>query len=295
MPSSSTTRWAGDSRPSAGATPQIRKSGHVAGVGDGLARATPAPGCRSAMPSRKLPGVDAGPEAVDDAEDLVALGVADQPVGGLAVLLPELALAVHDGGAPGGGGGHGIAPGRAERDLFRRGHRHGAPQCSPEEATGPRRPSRAAASGASAPNVDKLPTCSTYQRGARNRRVFDRFRCGSSARPGPETVRRPVRLRWGGGRRSSGARGGPPGTRRTATSPGSCPARWCSPSRRPRRQRPHCWLLRGASGPSLVGSSRSALVRSGTWCSSGSWLRRGVAVATVDRSGRSVPAKSGVP
>ena len=46
----------------------------------------------------ELPGIDAGLAAVDDAEDLVLLRVPDQAVGGLAVLLAELALAVDDRG-----------------------------------------------------------------------------------------------------------------------------------------------------------------------------------------------------
>ena len=36
--------------------------------------------------------------AVDDAEDPVLLGVADEPVGGLAVLQTEGAFAIDDGG-----------------------------------------------------------------------------------------------------------------------------------------------------------------------------------------------------
>ena len=46
----------------------------------------------------ELPGIDSGPEAVDDTEDLVLLRVPDQAVGGLTVLLAELALAVDDRG-----------------------------------------------------------------------------------------------------------------------------------------------------------------------------------------------------
>src|SRR5271154_21854 len=45
-----------------------------------------------------VPGIDSGPEAVDDTEDLVLLRVPDQAVGGLTVLLAEQALAVDDRG-----------------------------------------------------------------------------------------------------------------------------------------------------------------------------------------------------
>ncbi len=44
------------------------------------------------------PGVRAGMTAVDDAEDVIFLGVADQTVGRLAILLAELGFAVDDRG-----------------------------------------------------------------------------------------------------------------------------------------------------------------------------------------------------
>ena len=71
---------------------------HLPGVRDGLGQAGEH---RDAVGGavEDLAGVGAGLPAVDDAEDLVLLGVADQPVGGLAVLLAELALAVDDGRA----------------------------------------------------------------------------------------------------------------------------------------------------------------------------------------------------
>ena len=46
----------------------------------------------------EFPGIDSGPETVDDTEDLVLFRVPDQAVGGLTVLLAELALAVDDRG-----------------------------------------------------------------------------------------------------------------------------------------------------------------------------------------------------
>ena len=49
-----------------------------------------------------LAGVAAGLAAVDDRQDLVALRVADEPVGGLAVDGAEVGLAVDDRGAAGG-------------------------------------------------------------------------------------------------------------------------------------------------------------------------------------------------
>ena len=43
-------------------------------------------------------GIRPRTRAVDHAEDPILLGVADEPVGGLAVLPPEVAFAVDDGG-----------------------------------------------------------------------------------------------------------------------------------------------------------------------------------------------------
>ena len=68
----------------------------VAGVGDGLGQARQH-GDAVGHAVEHGPGVGAGMPAVDDAQDLVLLGVPDQSVGGLAVLLAELALAVDDG------------------------------------------------------------------------------------------------------------------------------------------------------------------------------------------------------
>ena len=75
----------------------------LAGVGDGLGQVGEH-GDAVGGAVQDLAGVGAGVPAVEDAEDLVLLGVPDQPVGGLAVLLTELAFAVDDGRAPDGEG-----------------------------------------------------------------------------------------------------------------------------------------------------------------------------------------------
>ena len=46
----------------------------------------------------EFPGIYSDPKAIDDTKDLVLLRMPDQAVGGLAVLLAELALAVNDRG-----------------------------------------------------------------------------------------------------------------------------------------------------------------------------------------------------
>src|SRR6201999_2233179 len=70
---------------------------YAAGVRDGLGeRCQHRDAVRGAV--EEFPGVDAGPEAVDDTEDLVLLRVPYQAVGGLTVLLAEQALAVNDRG-----------------------------------------------------------------------------------------------------------------------------------------------------------------------------------------------------
>ena len=56
------------------------------------------------LAAEDLAGVEAGLRAVEHGHDLVALGVADEAVGGLAVLLAEVGLAVDDGGRPRTGG-----------------------------------------------------------------------------------------------------------------------------------------------------------------------------------------------
>ena len=69
--------------------PEDQRVRREAGVRDGLGRGWPAPGCRSATPSRTTPASSPAQRAVDDAQDLVLLGMADQTVGGLAVLRPN--------------------------------------------------------------------------------------------------------------------------------------------------------------------------------------------------------------
>ena len=94
MASRITARSGGDSSPLVGATPThealgvlgLHRRGEVGDDRDPVAHAV-----------EHLAGVAAGLGAVDDRRDLVPLGLADQPVGGLAVDLGEVALA-EDGG-----------------------------------------------------------------------------------------------------------------------------------------------------------------------------------------------------
>ena len=217
-----------------------------------------------APPSRYMPGIDAGSAAVDDAEDLVALGVADQAVGGLAVLLAELAFAVDDGG------GGGAAPGCATSASPCSGAPNGAISGRDDDigllCTAQRRrrdrggPLRPTASEASAPSVDAMSTRERYQG---KRETGAQVRASAPSRSAQRT-----RLgHWCGRPMSS--------TRHDAQyqTSGIVPGSDVGSISKFLRHRPHCWL----EMTSAVGSARWG---SGTWCSSGSGLRRGVAEAT---------------
>ena len=97
MASSRMLRSWTDSRPLAGAMPKMNQSGTPAGLVEGVGEvAADRDAVGYAVEDRA--GVEAGVGAVDDREDLVPLGVADEAVGGLAVAGPEVGLAVDDGG-----------------------------------------------------------------------------------------------------------------------------------------------------------------------------------------------------
>ena len=143
-------------RPRAGRRPaRGRRSGSRA---PGRRARWPRPGVASTgmplgVPSRNCPASSTGPSAVDDAEDLVLLRVADQPVGGLAVLLAELALAVDDGRA---------ADGQATGTWRGQGrHRHCCSSESSEEATGRVRADGPTVDEASALRARQVPGGST--------------------------------------------------------------------------------------------------------------------------------------
>ena len=102
MASSTRARSTAESMPLEGAMPKMKQSGaRPAGLrASARSRQT---GMPLALVVEHHAGVATGLVAVDDRQDLVALGVADEAVGGLAVDLAEVGLAVDDGGRWSGG------------------------------------------------------------------------------------------------------------------------------------------------------------------------------------------------